>query len=84
MAYNLNITYKPDKFFKIKDTLSRVHIKDRIDLCKQEVELQVNMVLKKLNISENILKRFKEKIKKDADKKININIIYYYYKYYKW
>jgi len=67
MAYDLNIIYKPGKFFKIADTLSRAHIKDNIDLCESEIELQVNMIIKKLNISENKLRLFKEESKKDTE-----------------
>ncbi|CAI6377494.1 unnamed protein product [Macrosiphum euphorbiae] len=67
MAYDLNIIYKPGKFLKIADTLSRAHIKDNIDLCESEIELQVNMIIKKLNISENKLRQFKEEFKKDTE-----------------
>lgn len=35
----------------------------------------MNMVLKKLNISENKLKRFKEKIKKDAELQMVIEYV---------
>lgn len=66
MAYDLNIIYKPGKFLKIADTLSRAHIKDNIDLCESEIELHVNMVIKKLNITENKLMKFREEIKKDT------------------
>ncbi|XP_008189883.1 uncharacterized protein LOC103311865 [Acyrthosiphon pisum] len=55
------------KFLKIADTLSRAHIKDNIDLCESEIELQVNMIIKKLNISENKLRLFKEESKKDTE-----------------